>query len=199
MGHTDTPATRTDSRAVAEAFEKSVETVRITERLLPFLRSVPPGAFDADVRTFADADVYLPDPPDPYAVFDHRVRALEGMDDCRATVPFAGRRAHETIRDRVVEHGARAKLVVEPDVAETLRTDSGYASLYDEMVATGRYRVYVHEGPLAYGIVLVDGTVQLVAREEDEPRALIETDDDAAVSWAEAAFAEYRREATPLE
>lgn len=185
--------------AVARTFEESVETVRITERLLPFLRSVPAEAFDADVRTFADADIVLPNPPDPYSIFDRHVRALEEMDECRATVPFTGLRAHEAVRDRIVEHGARADLVVEPDVAETLRTDSRYASLYDEMAATGRYRVYVHARPLAYALYLVDDTVQLIAHEEHEPQALIETDDEDAVSWAEAAFEEYKREATPLE
>ncbi|RDI70007.1 helix-turn-helix transcriptional regulator [Halopelagius longus] len=184
--------------AVARSFEEFREVVEITERLSPFLRFVPREEFGADVRCLADADLLCADPPDPYAVRNRHVRALKEMDECRMAVPFTGLHAQETLRDRIVGHGARAELVVEPEVAETLRTKSRYASLYDEMAATGRYRVYVHEGPVRYGVALIDDTAQFVAHEEYEPRALVETDDDDAVSWAAAAFAEYKREATPL-
>ncbi|MFC6823606.1 helix-turn-helix transcriptional regulator [Halopelagius fulvigenes] len=184
--------------AVARAFAELREVVEITERLSPFLRFVPRGEFDVDVRSLADADIHLPDPPDPYAIRTRHVRALSEMDECRMAVPFTGLHAHETLRDRIVGHGARAELVVESDAAETLRTKPRYASLYDEMTATDRYRVYVHDGPLRYGVALIDDTAQFVAHEEYEPRALVEMDDDDAVSWAAAAFAEYKREATPL-
>lgn len=184
--------------AVARAFGELREVVEITERLSPFLRYVPAEEFDADVRDFAEADVLLPDPPDPYAIRNRHVRALNGMDECRMVAPFTDLHAHETLRDRIVGHGARAELVIEPDAAETLRTKPQYASLYDEMAATGRYRVYVREEPIPYGVARIDDAAQFVAHEEYEPRALLETDDEDAVSWAAATFEEYRREATPL-
>lgn len=186
-------------RRVAEEFSELVDTVAVTRRVGPALQHLDPDAFDLDLRHLADADVVLAEPGDPHAMINRHVQLLRGMDEGRGLLPFTGLHAFEAAHERVVEHGAAGELVVEPDVAEAYRSDPQYATLYEEMVDTGRFAVLVSDEPIAVPVAVIDGTVQLVVAEREEPRALLETDAAAVREWADRTYEEHRERATPLE
>lgn len=182
---------------VVEQFVELVEVVAATRRLAPILERVPPDEFDLDVDHLADGDVVLPESGDPHAMLTRHVDALATMDEARATLPFTGLHAHETVHERVVDEGARAELVVEPAVLEVFRSNPQYAPLFEEMLETGRLDVFVHEDPFPFGLAVIDGTVQLLVTEDGQPRALLETDSGDVRGWAERKLDEYRAAATP--
>jgi hypothetical protein len=81
---------------------------------------------------------------------------------------------------------------VEPSVAETFQSNPDYAQVVDEIMATGRLDVFIHEGELPYGLALVNGTAQIIVADGDDPRALAETDAPDVWDWMEETYNDYR-------
>lgn len=184
---------------VAEAVIDLVETTHVANQLQDALRWLPVSALDLDLRHLGDAEVWVPEPGDPYAMVNHHVRTIRSMERCRALLHVTGLHATEAGHEAVVEGGADAELVVTPAVAETLTGKPEYEALLDEMRATGRCDLLVYDGDVPFSLAVFDGTVQLLADEDGEPRALVESDADAVRTWAVDCYETYRQEADPVE
>lgn len=191
--------TSVGNHLVAE-FDAFTERASIAVELEPVLRWIDPADLDLDLRHLSDAEVWTPEPSDPWAMVNRHVRALETADRVRGMLPLVGLHAVETVRDRVVEGGATVRLVVEPTVAETLRDDESYAPLFRDLQAHDGHVVSVSDREIPFFLgVFDDEFVQIGVDEEKEPRALLETDDDAALSWARETLDAYERAVTPLQ
>jgi predicted transcriptional regulator len=183
---------------VAEAFGDLVETVRLADKLQPFMQWVPDGALDLDLRLLADADVVLAEPGNPWAMINRHVQLIKQMEQARGILPFTGSHATEASNEQVVENGARGELVVEPEIADLYRSAPEYTELWEEMVATGRFELFVYDGTIPYALCVFDDTVQIVVAEGDEPRALLETAADDVREWAMETYRRYKRQSNQL-
>ena len=192
-GFTPTPL----CEQAADEFFTLRETIGYRVRLDPLLRWIPDGALDLDLSHLADADLVVAEPGDPYAMINRHVQLLAEMDRGRFVLPYTGTHAAETAREQIVENGAQCELVVEPTVADAFGSDP-YTPVVEEMVATGRFDVFVYEGSFPYGLALVDGTVQIISDENEEPRALVETRAEEVWDWAEDTYAQYKQESEKL-
>lgn len=189
----------TCGRLAARKYRAFEREIRLLAELRPFLKHVPSSEFDLDVRGLEDADLLVPKPNDPYAMINEHVSRLEEMDHGRGLLPITGLHAYEAAHEAIVNRGARGEVVVEPGVAETWRSDPQYAELTEAMLETGRFDIHVYDGDIPYFLGVFDReTVQIGVDEDDEPRALLETDADAVRSWAEQTFTDYKKRATPL-
>lgn len=185
-------------QALVEDFLNLVETGSVAMRFQEFFRWVSADEFDLDLQALADADIYTAASGDPWAMINHHVETIRGIDEGRALLPFTGLHAQEAAYEQVVHKGANGELVVTPDVAETLRTNSEYREVAEELLATGRFDIYEYEGSVPYAINILDETVQLVAAEGDDPQAMLESDTQPVFDWAERTYEEYKRQATPV-
>lgn len=185
--------------SIAGGFENMAESVETRLELEPFLQWVPEEEFDIDLRHLQDAELWVPEPGDPWAMVNRHVRVLEQTDDMRCVLPLVGLHGHETAHDQIVDNGARAEMISTPDVTHTLQANPAYAELTEEMAATGRFDLFQYEGPIPYFVGLLDDLVQVGADEDGEPRALLETDNPIARNWAENKVKEYKRRAEPVE
>jgi predicted transcriptional regulator len=184
---------------IADDYLDLAGTIAIARELEPFLEWVPEDALDVDLRRFADATVYTPEPGDPWSMINEHVRVIERTDYDRNVLNVVGLHGYETGHEKIVHGSARAELVVVPSIAETLCSDPRYAPLTEEMLRTGRFEVRVHEGPVPYFLSVLDGTVQLGATDDNgQPRALLESESEAVREWAEATYARYKRESRPF-
>lgn len=161
------------------------ETIDLTNRLEPFLEWVPDGALDLDLRHLADAEVLVAEPGDPWAMINRHVECIKSMDRSRSFLPFTGLHAMEAAHEQVVNHGARCELVVTPEIADVHLADPAYAELAEEMVETGRVEYFRYDGDLPYGLNVIDDAVQIVVADGDQPRAMVESNDEAVREWAE--------------
>lgn len=59
------------------------DTIRIGTRLEPFLRWIPADELDLDLRTLVDAELYVPEPNDPYVMINRHVNVLEEAQEHR--------------------------------------------------------------------------------------------------------------------
>lgn len=175
--------------------------VECTVELEPVLRWVPPGTLDLDLQWLADADCWTPEPNDPWAMVNRHVRALESAERVRGILPLVALHGVEVLHERVLEGDADGQFVVEPGVAETLRTDETYAPLFRDLQTEGEPTFSIVEDrsiPYFLG-VFDDEFVQIGVDEDSEPRALLESRDERVLEWAGETIEEYRRAARPIE
>lgn len=177
-----------------ERLERAVE-------LEPALRWTTPEQFDLDLRWLADAEVWTPDPNDPWTMINRYVSALEAADRICGAVPLVNLRAVETVHERAVVGGATVDIVLDSGVVDRLRTDENYVSLFRDLRSRDSVSLSVfQEGPVPYLISLFDDSiVQIGVGKKYEPRALVESDDENVVTWAQETLDAYRRASVPIE
>lgn len=185
-------------RYFSDAFLDLVETTEVYDRLQPFLQRVEKSAFDIDLRHFSDAEIRTPESGDPYAMINYHVATIKEATTGFAILPFTGLHATEAAHNRVVEHGAQFELVVDRDVAETFQSAPQYAELIADLRETDRFQVFLYEGELPFGLGRLDDTVQLVASDGDEPKALVETTAEPVREWVRQTYDDYKADATRI-
>ena len=184
----------TIGKATEQGLFNIIKTIRLGQRLHPFLRWVSYDNFDIDIHLLADAELLLPEPGDPWAMMNRHVQVLKEADNGRVVQPVASLYAMEAAYERIVNAGATGSTVVESSVADTFQTNPNYTELVEGMIATGRFDLYVYGGTIPYFIGVFDEIVQIGADEEGEPRAILETDSAKVLQWAENKYEEYRQQ-----
>lgn len=184
---------------VLDRFLDLLETVKDVQQLQPFLEYVDTDELDIEVSRLGDADLYTPRAGDPYAMINRHVDRLDEANEVRSLLPFTGLHATEAAHERIVDHGVRGELVVVPAIVDTYRTQPEYRDLFEDLADLDRFEISEYDGRLPFSITLVDETVQLIAAEGNEPRAMLESDDPALHRRAESMFEEYKRQATPID
>lgn len=191
---TITPA----GRDLVEDFQALVRTADVAARFQHFFRWIAADEFDLDIQALADAELFVPEPADPYTTVNQHVTTIENAEYVRALLPLTGLHAHEKAHEQVVANGAECEIVVTPAVAATHRSAPKYEELTSEMAATDRFHVYQFDGTIPYGLALLDETVQIFADDEGELRAMVETDAEQVYQWAERTFETYKTKASPI-
>lgn len=184
---------------LAEEFLELVEVAGTAEELAQVLGHVAPEELDFDLRSLANADVTVASRADPYAPIDRHRRTLTRADEARTLLPAVGSGPMEVVVERVGGGELEIEMVVSPDVAVTLLSDT-FASRVQRLFETGDYALYVYDGEVPYYLGVVDGTVQLgVDDESGIPLALLEADAQEVRTWAEETYRRYRTAATSIE
>jgi DNA-binding Lrp family transcriptional regulator len=153
-------------------------------RLRAFRRWVPDGTVDVDLSG-ADGRLYLAEAGNPYRMINRHVARIESSSRQRAVLPYVGLHAAETARDAIVDEGGEGEIVLCGDASSVLRTNGEFRRLIREMLETGRFRCHVAAESPPISASEFDGTVQILADEDGEPRALFESTDEAVVRWVE--------------
>jgi predicted transcriptional regulator len=175
-----------------------LDTIKLRRELDPILRWVPAGTLDIDLELLADAEIFLPEPGNPWAMVNRHVQVLKEADDGCAMLPLTGLHACEALHSRIINEGAVVELVVEPNVADTFQSNPEYAELVDEMLATDRHDIYVYDGDIPYFIGVFNETAQMGVDSDGEPRAMLETDSPEVVDWVEQKYDAYKQQSQKL-
>lgn len=184
--------------AIVEQFETFTQTVEVTERLASLLEWIPQDSFDLDLHHLADATISVSTNADPYAPVNDHMRAMKEGETFRCMVPAIGLPAMTVSRD-CVERGCEHTIVVDPDAAETLRTDENYADVVADLTESDCCTLLEAADPVPYYLGIADDVVQIgVGDDEGKPQALVESRSDAVRSWAEETLDTYVDGARPL-
>jgi predicted transcriptional regulator len=184
---------------VAEKFLELTETIEIERRLQPFLKWVDRPEFDLDLHLLADAELLVAEPGDPWSMINRQVQLIRETDNGGiGFLPFTGLHACEVTHNQILNHDASYELVVMPKIADTHFSDPAYGNLFTEMIDSGRLNYFVYEGDLPYSLVIIDGTIQIIVADGDEPRAMLETDSEEVREWAEEKYESYKQRSEPV-
>jgi predicted transcriptional regulator len=185
--------------AVADDFAALRDTAEAADRLQPVLARLSADAFPAALDAFADATVVTADGGDPYAPVNRHVVALRSAEQVRCLLPVVGLNALDATCERVRASDAEHEAVVEPAVADVLRSDPAYAPGVEELAAFDRVAVHVCDDAIPFYLGVLDDLVQVGVSDGDGvPQALMETRDDAARAWAAETYRSYRDRADRL-
>lgn len=178
--------------AVLAEFERTVGNVECARELGPFLEHVPVEAVDLDA--LRDVEVTAPRPNRPLAAVERVRRRLAGASSVRGFTPYLVPSLADGLLERVRDGDCEVEAVLADPAADALLDGDGRPREIRDHVS-----LYRHDGGVAYALLFVDGGLVLGAFDDDGvPRAVVETDAPAALSWAEATYRRHREAATPV-
>lgn len=183
---------------VYEEFTDLLETMDTVQQFRDIAQWLSTETLAFDLSCLAGATLTLPDQSDPLAPM-HRAGDLERTATQSRVVthalptPCLG--AHwEAITTGVHQFEA----VVTPSVVETM-TEPTHVSQFVDILTSDQATVFVYDDTVPDIIGINDGVVYFgVDDDKGAPLALVETDDEAVLTWAEESFESYRHEAWVL-
>ena len=184
---------------VIEAFLDLAETMSTAEELSPFLEWFPLSEFDLTVDDLQKGTVTAAIDGDPYAPAREHTNLIRTASRFRALLPSIGQNAISMAHRRILAGNLEATLIVSPSVETRIRTDQ-LAPQFEEMLSTGRLTILVAES-VPFFLGLADERATQIGVEDDEgmPRALFETEAEAAREEADALFVDYPTHRTIIE
>lgn len=188
-----TPLGEVCAREVA-AFEGAIGTAR---ELAPILRAASAHSIDVDVGAFSDATVTTAAPGNPYRPVARFMTLVEDTDTLYGLDPASINPLHiDELCDRIAG-GMETEAVFPPSVIEGLLASN--PEHRRTVVESGNLTLLAHDD-LPFGLTICDGRigVGIYDGETGLLRTYVDTASPDAREWADAVYAEYRSEATPL-
>lgn len=183
--------------AASAACERYDEILTAGERLQPLLELEDHPLFVSALHLFVDADVYTPDPDDPFWLIEWLMAQLAAADRYRCLVTTIGQSRQFEIAVERAQAGVDMEAVFPREGLESL--DDEAARGVAESIRLPNSRAFVIE-EVPFSLNTFDDTV-IVAGNEDRtglPAACAVTDRPETWDWAEATYRRYRRRADPV-
>lgn len=184
---------------VFREFEPLLETMDRVEVLEEAVRWLPTDEMSLDLYELGDGDLVAPTENNLSAHVEH------GLDVVRAggrLLAFGNAMIPiymKVIRDRAVDGELTTAQVYGRDVIAMILDHEHMSGQIEDIMDEGD-PVYRYPGPVAYNVLVVDDTVLFfLCDETDLPTALLETENEAVLTWAESTFERYRSESELLE
>jgi predicted transcriptional regulator len=179
---------------VAREFTGLLERFEAVPALNEVAQWFPEGGFDFDLGRLADAEVVRSTKRNALAPTTHIARRLRSADRARLVtysvlpdvmeVCWRGTIGGNLELVSVLDHGALAGFGTDPQLVEQAQA----------MLESGRAEVILYDGDVPSTVFIVDDVVLLcLSGGEGAPQAVVETDDEAVVAWAESTIDDYRR------
>jgi DNA-binding HxlR family transcriptional regulator len=189
---------------LVEEFEDLLDTVETIQTLGDVVQQLPTDEMDFDVRMFADAAVWTPDPGDTLSHirrmesvwFDADRRRLLGstlgpasFDDRKEQARRDYDRLEQMEVETIVSRAMLEQGMSDPDIRrmtlESWDAEQMTADLYD--------------GHIPLLLAIADDTAMLAPTDENGiPTAVIETENEITRSWVETRLDEYREQSVEM-
>ncbi|MEF8779075.1 MAG: helix-turn-helix domain-containing protein [Haloferacaceae archaeon] len=186
-------------RGVLESYETLLEDVERAAKLGPFAAHAGPVADRLPWDALEGARVTVPDDRSPFAPVRRLVELVSAADedDMRAVSPIVAEVFNQAAVE-FLETGGSLELIIDEGVLEASR--AGFPEALDRARTNGYVDVLVHPEPLEFGLVAFENRAVLGAYDdENNVRAVVESDAPGMVEWATAEYERYRSRAEPLE
>ncbi|WP_255195724.1 helix-turn-helix transcriptional regulator [Halorarius litoreus] len=187
---------------VAAEFTDLLDTVETVQRLGDVLVQLPTDEMAFDVRAFADATVWTPEPGDTLSHIRRMEETWLEADRKRLLGGTLGPASFEQRRDNArefVEREMRAETVVSTAMMERGMSDPELNRLVREHWDPERMVGYLYDGPIPLILAIADDTAMLAPTDENGiPTAVVVTENEAVRAWVDDRIDEYREQATEL-
>lgn len=184
---------------VVEEYLAFSELMDAERRLREVVRWFPEADYGFHIGRLADADITVVSRADASAPLSRHVRLFEDGGRYRSFSFAITRLFLESCHQHVTDGTITFEWVFTPEVLDVLRGDPRLASHSAEMLETGRVEYRRSDEDIPYIVLLSEESVNLrLADDDGSPTALIQSDDEAVRTWAEATFEDYWEDATPV-
>ncbi|WP_227379978.1 helix-turn-helix transcriptional regulator [Haladaptatus halobius] len=161
----------------------------------------PEEGFDFDLGCLANAEVVRPHKNDALAPTTRIVERLNAADRARILSYTVFPAGIEACWRATINGGHRLEAVFDSGALATVAADATMVIRSKEMFETGRARIFHYDGAVPYVLFIIDDEVVdlCLGSKDGAPRAVIETDNETILAWANATFDAYCREAIHLD
>lgn len=181
---------------VGREFTRLLDTMQTVEALHEAVAWLPTEEMGVELGALRDATVTTATESNPFRPILTMAGRLAAADEVRLLAATALPQTLGAIQE-AVDNGPQAfEAVVTARFLDAVATDDRMRGQFRNVLDADRTAVFRHDGDVPYDMALVDERVLIAVSDERRvPRALVETDDDSVVSWAESTYASYRRAA----
>ena len=193
-------ATKLGSFTVRE-FVGLLDRFEALHALTDVVRWFPDAGFDFDLGCLARTEIIRPHKNDALAPTTRIVRRLDAADRVRILSYTVFPAALEACWRAAIDGTHQLEAVFDSGALATVAADATMVDRSREMFETGRARIFHYDGDVPYVLFVFDDEVVdlCLGSKDGAPRAVIETDDETVLAWAEAIFDTYRDGARPLD
>ena len=183
---------------VHDAYETLLAEVERGDRYGGFAATLERVGVDFPPEGIADSDITVASDKTPLAVVDRLTELLREShgDEIRAVSPVVIRQFNDAAA-AALDDGASVELIIDRGAADASVAEFEPAT--DRALADDAAEVYVSAESIEYGLFRC-GDVGCVAAydEQNNPRCVVESTDDAVVDWVDDSFESLRDDATRL-
>lgn len=163
-------------------------------------RWLPLDEFDFPVDRLVDVTITMPRHGDPTAPIQRAATMTRSAEHIEflvdAFVPYIFREIH----DRTSRKEQTASGIITTAMFKAIRVDPEMAEMASETLRSEGATLHLYNGSCPYTIAIVDQRAAgiLLLDDDDNIRGLIDTEDDAILSWAASIIKKYQEAADPI-
>jgi len=177
--------------AVAERTAEYVSEVRTAREYEEFLETL--NETELRLADISDGKVTRAIPENPVAPMVRLAEVTSEASDVRALTNSVAPEIFKVGREKMRRGEQEVEMVIDERVMETVHGSDWFGEEVRHDVRSGNLRLWIHENDIPYQMGILDDRLCLGAEDEDRmPVALLETENQDAVEWAERTFEEYR-------
>lgn len=170
----------------------------LLEDLQPVLENLPPDELTVPLEELADATIVAATTANPYAPVRHHVESMQDADHLRLVLPASSPESQEAAYASL-EDGAVHDVVMSEELLSELLETPEFEEPFERVSTHENATIWSVDEPVEYYLGIVDDSVQIGVHEESGvPGALLETDSERVLEWAESRYREYKDCATPV-
>ncbi|MFD1570594.1 helix-turn-helix transcriptional regulator [Halorubrum laminariae] len=185
-------------RRVHDAYEELLDEVERAERFGQFAADLERVGADVPPKALDTGDLTVAPDRNPLAAVDRITELLrEGRgSEIRAVSPVVIQQFNDAATE-ALDAGAEITLVVDRDVVET--SIDSFESATNRALDDDAATVYVSSSRIEYGLFRYDGLTCVTAYDRrNNPRCVLESQDQAVSEWADDRFDSFLNDARPL-
>jgi predicted transcriptional regulator len=189
---------------LVEEFDDLLDTVETIQKFGDVVQQLPTDEMDFDVRTFADATVWTPEPGDTVS----HIRRMETVwfeaDRRRLLGSTLGTASFDDRKEQARRDFDRLKqmeveTIVSRAMLEQGMSDPEIRRMTLEHWDADQMNAYLYDGPIPLILAIADDTAMLAPTDENGiPTAVIATENETIRLWVETQLDEYREQSIEL-
>ena len=186
---------------LATEFQSLLEGTETMRKLRSVVEWLPTHEFDFTLDCFADATITTPRPGDPTAPVRRAAALIREADHLRFLCSAFAPSMYEAIWQRTVHDDQTAVGVMATELIDAIREESRTVTVIHETISSGEATLYKYEGQCSYDIAVFDETIAglLLLDDAGHAHAVIDTEDEAVLSWVTATIDAHQHEAERLD
>ncbi|RDI70251.1 helix-turn-helix transcriptional regulator [Halopelagius longus] len=187
-------------RLVSRGFTDLLEILETEGELRGIVRYLPTQAMDFDLRHLADATITVPSETRPNAPVQRVLDLLDDADEVRAFSHAFNEQSLTVVQERTTAGEQTFEAVLSKHAVSALAEDSTLRRRLESLLDADAAEIRTRSEDIPLAVTIVDDVVHLLVRDENGVlRASVDTDDETVRSWAQDAFDEYWKSASPLD
>lgn len=168
-------------------------------RLRPFLEQIDAAELGVDPRRLQDAELTVASEVCPYAAFDRFLEIRTEAESVRFLAPKIERRSLNQVVRRIEEEPAfEAEIIITEPVQSSMQAHRGFEEAFETMLAAEPVSVYRYTDSIPCMLADLGDRVAIGVSRNEQPYALVESEDAAVREWVHDQLDAYRDDAEPI-